>query len=70
MTQRPPVSERDRATEPLPPSPPLQSPPQAQPLHPAQAGPRPIGTLMVIAILLLVTLAFWMMVLGVQQGRA
>lgn len=33
-------------------------------------GPRPIGTLLVIAILLLVTTAFWMMVLGVQQGRA
>ena len=29
-----------------------------------------VGTLMVIAILLLVTTAFWMMVLGVQQGRA
>ena len=33
-------------------------------------GPRPIGTLMVIAILLLVTIAFWMLVLGIQQARA
>lgn len=30
---------------------------------------RPIATLAVIGVLLLVTLAFWMMVLGVQQGR-
>lgn len=35
-----------------------------------EPGPRPIGTLLVIAILLLVTTAFWMMVLGIQQGRA
>ncbi|WP_158591570.1 MULTISPECIES: hypothetical protein [Deinococcus] len=33
-------------------------------------GPKPIGTLMVIAILLLVTIAFWMLVLGIQQARA
>ena len=33
-------------------------------------GPRPIGTLMVVAILLLVTIAFWMLVLGIQQARA
>lgn len=35
-----------------------------------EEGPRPIGTLMVIAILLLVTIAFWMLVLGIQQARA
>lgn len=41
-------------------------PPEEQP----GAGPRPIGTLMVIGILILVTIAFWMLVLGIQQGRA
>lgn len=35
-----------------------------------QESVKPIATLAVIAVLLLVTLAFWMMVLGVQQGRA
>lgn len=44
--------------------------PLPQQADPHVPGPRPIGTLMVIAILLLVTTAFWMMVLGVQQGRA
>lgn len=34
-----------------------------------EEGPRPIGTLTVVAILLLVTLAFWMLVLGIQQAR-
>lgn len=45
----------------------------AEPLPPAQEevrGPPPIGTLMVIAVLLLVTIAFWCLVLGIQQGRA
>lgn len=35
-----------------------------------EEGPQPIGTLMVIGILLLVTIAFWMLVLGIQQARA
>lgn len=47
---------------------------EATPVHVVEEhheeGPRPIGTLMVIAILLLVTLAFWMLVLGIQQARA
>lgn len=43
----------------------VQSPPEEH-----VAGPAPIGTLIVIAILLLVTIAFWMLVLGIQQARA
>lgn len=42
----------------------------AEPVQHDVKGPAPIGTLMVIAILLLVTIAFWMLVLGIQQGRA
>ncbi len=33
-------------------------------------GPPPLGTLMVVAVLLLVTIAFWCLVLGIQQARA
>ncbi|GAA5500640.1 hypothetical protein Dxin01_00364 [Deinococcus xinjiangensis] len=45
--------------------------PQAPVVPPAEEhGPAPLGTLMVIGVLLLVTLAFWMLVLGIQQGRA
>lgn len=31
---------------------------------------RPIGTLMVIAVLLLSIVGMWMLILGIQQGRA
>ena len=45
---------------PLPPEPPQEPEP----------GPVPLGTLFVIALLLLSLLGMWMLVLGVQQGRA
>lgn len=64
-------------------SPPLQTPaPQdwaeaerepatATPLPaPPHGNHRPIGTLMVIAVVLLSIFGMWMLVLGIQQGRA
>ncbi|WP_181391995.1 hypothetical protein [Deinococcus irradiatisoli] len=45
--------------------------PRALPIEPAEErGPAPVGTLVVIAILLLSIVWLWMLVLGVQQGRA
>lgn len=45
--------------------------PAAPPAAPAEEhGPAPVGTLFVVAVLLLVTIAFWCLVLGIQQGRA
>lgn len=56
----------------LPPSAPETPPPP--PVHepPAERGPGPVplGTLMVVGVVVLVTLFMWMLVLGVQQGRA
>lgn len=54
---RPPSSPKD------PPSPSAHEPP-------AEYGPVPLGTLMVVVLVVLVTLFMWMLVLGVQQGRA
>lgn len=53
-----------------PPEPAVETP--TAPLTPVaeKRGPAPVGTLMVIGVLLLVTLAFWMLVLGIQQARA
>lgn len=53
-----------------PPSAPETPPPP--PVHepPAERGPVPLGTLMVVGVVVLVTLFMWMLVLGVQQGRA
>lgn len=63
----------------------LHSPPPQTPtwtggeVEPVDGGPattevqgnaRPIGTLMVIALLLLAIVGMWMLVLGIQQGRA
>ncbi|WP_291425536.1 hypothetical protein [Deinococcus sp.] len=47
---------------------PLMAP--TAPVHEEARGPVPVGTLMVVAVLLLVTIAFWCLVLGIQQGRA
>ena len=40
------------------------------PAHGAAGNTRPIGTLMVIAVLLLSIFGMWMLILGIQQGRA
>ncbi|WP_165795450.1 hypothetical protein [Deinococcus koreensis] len=37
---------------------------------PGERGPAPIGTLFVIGVLLLSIIWLWMLVLGIQQGRA
>ena len=37
---------------------------------PAQRGPAPVGTLVVIGVLLLSIIWLWMLVLGILQGRA
>lgn len=55
-----------------PPPPAPEAPPPLPPAHesPAERGPVPLGTLMVVGVVVLVTLFMWMLVLGVQQGRA
>lgn len=37
---------------------------------PEERGPAPIGTLFVIGVLVLSIIWLWMLVLGIQQGRA
>ena len=37
---------------------------------PAQRGPAPVGTLVVIGVLLLSIIWLWMLVLGILQGQA
>lgn len=38
--------------------------------HPQERGPAPVGTLVVIGVLLLSIIWLWMLVLGILQGRA
>lgn len=52
-----------------PPSSKAPSQPPADEL-PTHRSPMPLGTLMVVGVVVLVTLFMWMLVLGVQQGRA
>lgn len=42
--------------------------PQHEPPHPP--GVVPVGTLMLVAVVLLCIVWLWMLVLGLQQGRA
>lgn len=44
------------------------SPPQDNETH--DEGPAPIGTLFVIAVLVIFIFGLWMLILGIQQGRA
>ncbi|CAM3278721.1 hypothetical protein DESA109040_06370 [Deinococcus saxicola] len=40
------------------------------PQEPETRGPAPIGTLVVVAVVVLSIIWLWMLVLGIQQGRA
>ena len=40
------------------------------PQEPQARGPAPIGTLVVVAVVVLSIIWLWMLVLGIQQGRA
>ncbi|QLG09999.1 hypothetical protein HLB42_03875 [Deinococcus sp. D7000] len=42
---------------------------EALPPEPAVRGPAPIGTLVVVGIVVLSIIWLWMLVLGIQQGR-
>lgn len=54
-----------------PPTPPDRTPLAQDAAHDDHPRPGvvPIGTLMVIAVLLLTLIWLWMLVLGIQQGR-
>ncbi|WP_158679799.1 hypothetical protein [Deinococcus sp. NW-56] len=54
-----------------PPTPPDRTPPAQDAAHEphSRPGAAPIGTLMVIAVLMLTLIWLWMLVLGIQQGR-
>lgn len=48
-----------------------KTPPSAEATAPpAERGPAPVGTLVVIGVLLLSIIWLWMLVLGILQGRA
>ena len=64
-------------SNPYPPTPTHEPQPTAPSTHEAQPAPAPrsrpvvpVGTLMVVAFLFLNIVFLWMLVLGVQQGRA
>jgi hypothetical protein len=42
---------------------------EALPPQPEARGPAPIGTLVVVALVVLSIIWLWMLVLGIQQGR-
>lgn len=54
---------------PTPPDPGPSGPPSSEPPR-EKAHVVPLGTLMLIATLLLSIIWLWMLVLGIQQGRA
>ncbi|CAM3629550.1 hypothetical protein [Deinococcus frigens] len=43
---------------------------EALPAQSEARGPAPIGTLVVVALVVLSIIWLWMLVLGIQQGRA
>lgn len=56
-------SEVKPATQPPPKSRPEQTPTPDE-------GPAPIGTVFIVAVLVIFIIGFWMLILGIQQGRA
>ncbi len=70
MTGMTPETRPTTVVEAVPPAPENSLMTPVAPVHEEARGPAPVGTLMVIAVLLLVTIAFWCLVLGIQQGRA
>ena len=57
MTRKAPEVHKSRAGE------------ETLPHQPEAHGPAPIGTLVVVAVVVLSIIWLWMLVLGIQQGR-